>query len=87
LLAQLLIKDKNKRYLFYIVLDIITIIVFLILMLLWRHYWIEGFNACKAIVCSNATLEEAIMKRQSRLCNSTVGWDLARQKALLSLLQ
>jgi hypothetical protein len=44
-------------------------------MLLWRHYWIEGFNACRAIVCSNATLEEAIMKRQS-LCNSTVGWGL-----------
>ena len=73
LLAQLLIKDKNKRYLFYIILDIITIIVFLILMLMWRHYWIEGFNACKAIVCSNATAEEAIMKKQS-LCNSTVGW-------------
>jgi bacteriorhodopsin len=73
LLAQLLIKDKNKRYLFYIVLDIITIIVFLILMLMWRNYLTEGFNACKAIVCSNATTEEAIMKRQS-LCNSTVGW-------------
>jgi hypothetical protein len=72
-LAQLLIKDKNKRYLFYIILDIITIIVFLILMLLWRNYWIEGFNDCKAIVCSNATTEEALMKRQS-LCNSTVGW-------------
>jgi phosphoglycerol transferase MdoB-like AlkP superfamily enzyme len=72
LLAQLLIKDRNKRYLFYIVLDIITIIVFLILMLLWRHYWTEGFNACRAIVCSNATLEEATIKRQS-LCNSTVG--------------
>jgi hypothetical protein len=73
-LAQLLIKDRNKRYLFYIVLDIITIIAFLILMLLWRHYWTEGFNACRAIVCSNATAEEAI-KRQS-LCNSTVGWGL-----------
>jgi hypothetical protein len=71
-LAQLLIKDRNKRYLFYIVLDIIAIIVFLILMLMWHHYWTEGFNACRAIVCSNATAEEAIMKRQS-LCNSTVG--------------
>ena len=68
-----MVKDKNKRYLLYIILDVITIIVFLILMLMWRNYRIEGFNACKAIVCSNATTEEAIMKRQS-LCNSTVGW-------------
>jgi len=51
LVFQKLVKDRSKRELIYIMLDIILIIVFLYFALTVKTEWYNGFEFCRQQAC------------------------------------